>query len=1007
MATLVLAPLISSGLGTLFGAAGATAGLIGSSLGLAIAGGIGGFIDSYIANLISPRPDNLGRLDDLRITTGSEGAPMNFCVGSGVRVAGNIIWADDLEEESDDGDCFGDEPSLRYYARFAVGVCEGPIEAIDKIWANGKLIYDGGLVLIDNRVDDIRIYLGDMVQTPDAMIEDIEGAGNVPGYRGRAYIVFENLELTDFGQQIPNITCQVRATTTNTLAQAIELIWGRMKLSPTTIPDPDLTALSSLDIVYGYNLFGPVSTAEAIEPLGLAYSLLVQETEGVVAFAPRKASNAVSVPATDLAAYEFGTEVPRVAVFTDNPGRRLPDEVNVVFSEIANDYQTSTQRARRHVSLTRNVDTIQLPMAMTSGQARAVAERALYSTWAERTAVEIRLGPRWVCVQEGDLLAVPISGQTYSIRVTEVSVGWNLVVLVRGVVERAYTLTNPEKGSTPTGNPNGPIQAVTELTIHAMNLPPLSNDHVYEPGFYVAMCATDDAERFRGAELRLSLDGGLTYQRAGTYRREAVIGEADTELGLWDENTKDTTNTVTVTLLHGTLVSRTTAEVNAGKNWALLGDEIIAFETATLVSGKTYTLSNLYRGRKDTVDTAEIATHNIGERFVLLEPAALNFVGIDLETIGDSVTLRGIPKYGNAGSYPTFSFTPVGETLRNFRPRKLSRNTTIGATNDIIIEWDRKSRFHTTVVNGTTNPLDEREEKYELEIFNWNGDKGVSRRTAEVTGSRRFDYTTLLQAADGHTAGHPVYVEIRQIGEFLGAGAGNLGAGAVGPGYPGTIPGVRLHLVADNISQADNTDVASWLDKSGANNHATCSGTVKPKLRTGVMNGHKIVRFVGNVDEVLVTTLTTAFADCTVFAVFNASSPGFLFRRIVDKHYANGFAMMHNGNAADDQWGGGVIAPIAPYGSYVTVGISAARCLMLKRTGTTLKIRASNGNTTSAACSGTAMDTTAVRIANSNSPVAFDAFIGDIAEVLVFNRSLELHEEANIFAYFANKYGTA
>ena len=53
-----------------------------------------------------------------------------------------------------------------------------------------------------------------------------------------------------------------------------------------------------------------------------------------------------------------------------------------------------------------------------------------------------------------------------------------------------------------------------------------------------------------------------------------------------------------------------------GANAALLGEEIIQFQTAILVGAGLYTLSNLLRGRRATEGAT--SSHAVGENFVLL-----------------------------------------------------------------------------------------------------------------------------------------------------------------------------------------------------------------------------------------------------------------------------------------------------------------------------------------------------------------------------------------------------
>jgi hypothetical protein len=90
-----------------------------------------------------------------------------------------------------------------YTISFAVAVAEGPIDGIGQIWADGEVLERAGLV--------IRVYPGDEDQTPDPLIEAIEGAGQAPAYRGLAYVVFEDLPLDAFGARIPNLNFEVFA----------------------------------------------------------------------------------------------------------------------------------------------------------------------------------------------------------------------------------------------------------------------------------------------------------------------------------------------------------------------------------------------------------------------------------------------------------------------------------------------------------------------------------------------------------------------------------------------------------------------------------------------------------------------------------------------------------------------------------------------------------------------------------------------------------------------------
>lgn len=147
------------------------------------------------------------RLSDLQVSASTEGAPIPRIYGR-ARLAGQIIWATHFEEEtvtateSSGGGKGGGGGSqtvtqieYRYFANFAIAVCEGEITRIGRIWADGKEL--------DLSQVTFRVYRGTEDQLPDSLIEAKQGAGNAPAYRGTAYIVFERLALERFGNRLP------------------------------------------------------------------------------------------------------------------------------------------------------------------------------------------------------------------------------------------------------------------------------------------------------------------------------------------------------------------------------------------------------------------------------------------------------------------------------------------------------------------------------------------------------------------------------------------------------------------------------------------------------------------------------------------------------------------------------------------------------------------------------------------------------------------------------------
>jgi hypothetical protein len=122
------------------------------------------------------------------------------------RLAGQIIWATDFEEEANTEEVGGKggpnvtTTEYSYFANLAVALCEGPIARIGRIWADGKPL--------DQSAFTFRVHRGGEEQLADSLITAKEG-GEAPAYRGTAHVVFERMPLADFGNRIPQLSFEV------------------------------------------------------------------------------------------------------------------------------------------------------------------------------------------------------------------------------------------------------------------------------------------------------------------------------------------------------------------------------------------------------------------------------------------------------------------------------------------------------------------------------------------------------------------------------------------------------------------------------------------------------------------------------------------------------------------------------------------------------------------------------------------------------------------------------
>lgn len=174
---------------------------LGGGVGQAIGAALGRAADNAVIGALSPPRQRGPRLEGLRLQSTAEGAPMN-CVLGRMRVAGQIIWAARfLESRHESGGGKGGPRTVdaAYSLSFAVAICEGEIDAVERVWADGRLMDLSGVAM--------RVYRGGTGQTPDPLIEAVEGAA--PAYRGTAYVVFEDLPLGPYGNRPPQLTFEV------------------------------------------------------------------------------------------------------------------------------------------------------------------------------------------------------------------------------------------------------------------------------------------------------------------------------------------------------------------------------------------------------------------------------------------------------------------------------------------------------------------------------------------------------------------------------------------------------------------------------------------------------------------------------------------------------------------------------------------------------------------------------------------------------------------------------
>ena len=699
-------------------------GIFGGKAGRAVGAVVGNLIDR---KLFAPKGRQGPRLGDLAFQSSQYGALIPKLYGIN-RVSGTVIWATDLREDRKKVSNGKGQPkttTFSYSASFAVALSARRVLRIGRIWADGNLLR--GAAGDFKVATGFRLHHGGEDQGVDPLIASAEGAGMAPAYRGLAYVVFENLQLGDFGNRIPSLSFEVIADDGDVSVGAIiEDLAGRA------------VAADCPTRVGGYAAFGD-AVRGAVETLGSVVAFSAYD-DGTRLRVTETGAQAAAIAGDDLGAARGEGRTSRLPI-ERRSASTIPETLSITYYEPSRDYQQGVQRARRDGGARREAK-IELPVVLAPEMAKQIAERQLDQIWAARVSAKVRLPWRRLDLVPGQRVAV--AGSSALWRVAAVTLDRMVVEvdLVR-LSEGGATMPNadPGRGLIQNDAPHGPT------TFHLIDLPPIEAGIASMPHLVVAAAGVSTG--WRRAALLLSIDGGTSWDEAGVTAAPAIIGVADGVLGVGSACLIDEANSVDVTLINAamTLGNADAAGLDAGRNLAMLGEELIQFRTAVPLGNKRYRLSGLYRGRRGT--QWAVPMHTAGERFILIERDALAAITVPPSLAQVMVMAVGI---GDGATPPTQTLLEPGQALMPIAPVHLRGERL--SDGRISLDWVRRSRDGWRWADSVDAPLAEEGERYRLTIS-----PGVGAVEQVETTARAYLYTPPPGALS-------LTVSVFQIGTF-------------------------------------------------------------------------------------------------------------------------------------------------------------------------------------------------------------------------------------------------
>jgi len=517
--------------------------------------------------------------------------------------------------------------------------------------------------------------------------------------------------------------------------------------------DYDLSELSAVS-VDGYVLQEPTTARMAIEPLQVFSPFDLVESVDQLMAVPRGSGADITLPSSEWRAAQDKKEPPAPIEMTRTQEMDLPVEVDIDYIDAARDFEANSQRARRIATTAKTVQKVALPIVCTASAAKQIAETRLYTLWAQRTLARIFLSRKYLALEPGDVADL---GDGNLLRVTSLRQAGGLLQ-AEGFF--TYAAAGSSAASADAGASGGGFGiAPLSSTLYLMDLPLLQSSDD-QPGVYAAASGLPG---WTGATLWRASDG-VNYSNIARLPSMAIAGFAVTAPQNVPCDYMDRISTVEVQLMNGSLSSCSEGDLYNGANAALLGSEIIQFETATLVGPGLYTLSNLLRGRRGTEFAA--SSHSAGETFVMLTSGPVVFVPALQTDRGSAYEFRALSRGQSLGSAQDQDFTYSLNTLKPFSPANVQGSRASGTGSDLTIGWKRRARLDAEWVSNIDVPLDEPSELYDLEVMNGGS---VVRTFSSITSPTQV-YTAAQQSSDWGTVPASFTVNIYQISARYGRG---------------------------------------------------------------------------------------------------------------------------------------------------------------------------------------------------------------------------------------------
>lgn len=382
----------------------------------------------------------------------------------------------------------------------------------------------------------------------------------------------------------------------------------------------------------------------------------------------------------------------------------LPSEIILNYICKHNNYQISNVRAKHSNYKQRMKMKLDFPMILEREQAQCIADNLLNMLWVEGHTYCFFLSVKYYNLMPGDVIEITDNERHHKVKINKITFGRNKAIYVEAVRYYQPIISNYSEGLLV--NTSLKITHVPESKLEILDIRVLPYERDYNRG-RVLLAAVGLSFGWKGAIVFANFYGEKKV--VAEFDAPCTMGSCITRLLPSRGNIIDRKSRVVVNLMEGILTSATDEEFAAGKNLALIGNEIVQFQNAILLKERQYELSYFVRGKYGS----EYDQYS-NQRFVLLD-SSVQDVEVPHDMIGSELEFSFLSKGHSIDKMQKLSISYEAKCLQPLTPVHI-RSYIMGK--ELVIKWIRRSRANMVWRNGVDIPLAEEEEMYIVNLYN-------------------------------------------------------------------------------------------------------------------------------------------------------------------------------------------------------------------------------------------------------------------------------------------------